>query len=77
MAQAVVDEANVGAPALIANDGVKFVLAALGIPEFLEVTSEIAKISELAAQLASPHITVEVNDNGRSAGGAGHRPRVG
>src|SRR5215470_10020925 len=77
MAQAVVDEADVRAPALVAHNGLKLVLASLRFPEPLEVATEVAEISELSPQLAGPYVAVEVNHDGRFPGRAWHGPGVG
>ena len=77
VAQAVVDKADVGAPALVLHDGPQFFLAFLSLPEFLKVAIVIAQVGELAAQFAGAHVAVEVDDDGSVAGGAGHGPGMG
>src|SRR5437867_253512 len=76
MAQAVVDEADVRAPALVADDGVELALARLSFPEPPEVAVIVAQVGELAAQFAGAHVSVVVDHDRGLAGGAGHRPRV-
>src|SRR5436190_18942435 len=76
MAQAVVDEANVRTPALVADDGIELVLARLSLPELPEVAAIVAQVGELAPQLAGAHVSVVVDHDRGPARGAGHGPRV-
>src|SRR5439155_16240242 len=76
MAQAVVDEADVRAPALVADNRVDLVLARLGLPELPEVAVIVAQVGEPAPKLAGAHVSVVVDHDRGLAGGAGHRPRV-
>ena len=63
--QTVVDEAHVGTPALVADDGVNFLFARLSLPELPKVAIEIAQVGEFAAQFAGAHVAVVVDDDGR------------
>src|SRR6266566_7041836 len=76
MAQAVVDEADVRAPALVADDGIELALPSLSLPEPPEVAVVVAQVGEPAAQLAGAHVSVVVDHDRGLAGGAGHGPRV-
>src|SRR5208282_1646397 len=71
MPQAVVDKADVGAPALVLDNGPQFFLAFPGLPEFRKVEIVVAQVGQLTAQLAGAHVAVEVDDDTRVAGGAG------
>src|SRR3989454_7465357 len=72
MAEAVVNEADVRAPALVADDGAKLFLARPGLPQLLKVATERAQVGELPAQLAGAEVAVVVNLDGSPAGRAGH-----
>src|SRR5690348_1725442 len=76
MAQAVVDEADVRTPALVASDGGGFIPPRFSIPEFLEIAVKIAKAAEPAAELAGSHVAVVIDHDGGFASRAGHRPGV-
>src|SRR2546425_11223467 len=77
MAEAVVNEADVRAPALVADDGAKLFLARPGFPELLKVAPGLAQVGELPAKLAGADVAVVVNHDGSPAGRAGHGPGVG
>ena len=77
MSQAVMDKADVCAPALVVDDGSELLLAGLSLPEPLEVAAEIAQVGEPLPQLAGAHVAIEVDHNGCLSGSARHGPGVG
>src|SRR5262249_7135868 len=75
--QAVVDEAYMSAPALVALDLLRLMCAGRRLPEHLQVHIEVAQVSDGFPQFAGANAAIEV-DHGRSfARRAPHRPAVG
>src|SRR5688572_4898716 len=74
IAQTVVNEAHVRAPALIALDLLRFLRARRRLPEDLELHVYLSQIRDGLPHLAGANASVEINHRRSRSGCAGHTP---
>src|SRR5262245_59371671 len=74
ISEAIVNKADVSAPAAVAADLARFFGARVRLPEHLEIHVGAAQISDRRPHLAGADAPVEVDDRGSFSGRAAHRP---